>query len=93
MAIRRRKRHFLFIDDWLIFSKDEFGQLWYVSTEMWSAWADLPEHADQELNAIAKYMLPVAFKSWDLLDWQLARGDYGRIQTAEIVTKDLEDLE
>lgn len=63
---------YAFCDDWLILARDIDGNLWYVNTEVWPAWADLPEGADQEPNAVEKYMLPIAKKKWRHLNWRKA---------------------
>ena len=57
-------------EDWLIYGKGSDGRTYWVSTELWPAWADLPEDADQEEGSIEKYMLPLARQRWDSLRWQ-----------------------
>lgn len=48
-------------DDWLIFAVDpDTGELWEAVTELWPEWADLPRDADQQPNAVERYMLPHA---------------------------------
>jgi|GEM_PF-5061279 len=72
---------FSFCDDWLIFTRDKDAYLYYVSTEFWPAWLDLPEGADQEPNAVEKYMLPIAKKHWNQLRWNPCHlDDYRRYQ-------------
>lgn len=56
---------YAFCDDWLIYARDKRGKLFFVITEMWHEWLNLPENADQEPNAVEKYMLPVAQQKWD----------------------------
>jgi hypothetical protein len=63
MLSNQKNLQYEFCDDWLIFFKDkETGKRYYVITEMWLEWAELPENAISEENAIEKYMLPVALK-------------------------------
>lgn len=61
-------------DDWFIFARGDDGELYAVCTEIWPEWLDCPEGADQEPRAVEKYMLPVALKKWDRLNWMLCRG-------------------
>jgi hypothetical protein len=63
---------YAFCDDWLIFAKDAEGNLYYVITEMWEEWLDCPDDADQEENAVEKYMLPIAKEKWNTLRWNPA---------------------
>jgi hypothetical protein len=65
----KKELKYVFCDDWLIFAIDRQKNLYYIITEMWMEWCDLPENADQEKNAIKKYMLPVALKKWGNLRW------------------------
>jgi hypothetical protein len=53
-------------DDWLIFATDG-ARYYYVVTELWEEWFDLPEGADQEEGAVETYMLPIALKRRDSL--------------------------
>lgn len=68
---RDPSNHLVYVgcSDWLILAEDQNGDTWYVSTECWAAWADLPDGADQEDGAIEKYMLPLARKVWTNLPW------------------------
>jgi hypothetical protein len=45
-------------------------KVYYVITELWPEWADLTEGAVQESDAVEKYMLPIARKKWDVLNWR-----------------------
>lgn len=76
MKVRGLK--FLTCDDWLIIAVDQERKAYYVITELWEEWLDLPEGADQEENAVAKYMLPIAFKEWDRLSWKPVIDEEGR---------------
>jgi hypothetical protein len=61
--LNKKNLQYAFCDDWLIFFKDkETGKLYFVITELWLEWLDLPDNADQEQNAVEKYMLPIALK-------------------------------
>ena len=64
-------REYLKCDDWFIFARGDDGHLYAVSTEIWPEWIDYPEGSDQEIGAVEKYMLPVALKKWDSLNWML----------------------
>ena len=66
---------YAFCDDWFIYGKGENGKLYWVSTELWPEWFDLPEDADQEPNAVEKYMLSIARKKWYSLLWREAKTD------------------
>lgn len=61
---------YLKCDDWFIYAKDKEGNVYSLVTECWGAWNDLHEGADQEEGAVEKYMLPIAFKKWDSMDWR-----------------------
>ena len=61
---------YVFSDDWSIFAKDETGQMYCVSTELWHEWLDFPKTAAAEPNAVEKYMLPFAKKKWNELKWK-----------------------
>jgi hypothetical protein len=69
---RFRNLRFWTCDDWLILALDEKGIIYFVDTESWPEWADLPAGADQDLNAPEKYILPVAFRNWESLGWKPA---------------------
>jgi len=78
---------FLTCDDWFIFAVDGRGLAWFVNTELWPAWSRFGGEADREINAVAKYMLPIAFSHWNNLPWKPVEGDHGerlgmRIYTA-----------
>jgi len=66
-----------FCGDWLIFATDADGERWYVVTECWEEWLDLPDDADQESNAIERYMLPIAREQWYDLPWKPVSSLYG----------------
>lgn len=58
-----KKLEYVKCDDWLIFFCDlNTDKMYFVCTELWPEWANLHENADQEDNAIEKYMLPIALK-------------------------------
>ena len=61
--------NYAFCDDWFIYAKDENGNLYSVNTELWDEWLNFPKGSDEEENAIEKYMLPIAYKKWNLLHW------------------------
>jgi hypothetical protein len=61
---------YAFCEDWLIFAKDKEGKLFFVITEMWPEWSDLPDNASWEENAVEKYMLPIARKKWASLRFE-----------------------
>ena len=65
--LRNENLKYAFCEDWFIYAKDENNKLHYVITELWPEWSDLPENADQEPNAIEKYMLPIVIKNWNKL--------------------------
>jgi hypothetical protein len=69
---RFRNLRFWTCNDWLIVALDEKGVMYFVDTESWPERFDLPAGADQELNAVEKYMLPVAFRKWEALNWKRA---------------------
>lgn len=71
---RGRELTYAFCEDWLIYARDKEGRLFFVITEMWTEWLDCPENADQEPNAIEKYMLPVARRKWDNLTFEKYAG-------------------
>lgn len=54
------KLRYRFCDDWFIYAEDSEGRAYYLNTELWPEWADLPPDADQEEDAIERYMLPHA---------------------------------
>lgn len=70
------------IDDWLIFARDRDGKPFYIITELWEEWCDLPAGADQEPDAIKRYMLPAAWyrgyfhhpEFWEPVEDQFAAG-------------------
>lgn len=64
------QKHYFMCDDWLIFSYDDEGNVYFVSTEMWPEWLDQPEGADKEPDAVEKYMLPIAQKQWYRIHWR-----------------------
>lgn len=66
---------FLTCDDWMIYARDRHGYVWYVVTELWPEWEN---YDHRELNAVAKYMLPIAFRRWNSLPWQQALDDNDR---------------
>lgn len=61
---------YVFCEDWFIYATDENGNLYYVLTECWPEWSDLPKEADREENAVEKYMLPIALKMWHRLSFR-----------------------
>lgn len=67
---RNKNLKYAFCDDWFIYAVDEKGKLYYVITETWTEWLDLHKNADQEPNAVEKYMLPIALKKWDRLNFK-----------------------
>ena len=65
--VRNENLKYAFCEDWFIYAIDEEGRLYFVITEFWPEWSDLSEKADQEPNAIEKYILPIALKKWNTL--------------------------
>jgi len=65
--LRNENLKYAFCEDWFIYATDENSKLYYIVTEFWPEWSDLPENADQEPNAIEKHMLPIAIKNWNKL--------------------------
>jgi hypothetical protein len=68
-------KQYLTTDDWLIFALDG-DDLYYVVTELWPEWLDVPEAEQDKPGAVEKYMVPVAKKKWNHLTWKKA----GKIQ-------------
>lgn len=68
-------KQYLTTDDWLIFAVDG-DDLYYVITELWPEWLDVPEAEQDKPGAVEKYMVPVAKKKWNHLTWQKA----GKVQ-------------
>jgi hypothetical protein len=73
-----------FCEDWFIFAEDEFGNVYFESTEMWPEWLDVarahyPDLSEMEAyeafeeskcdDSVERYMLPVAMRCWDSLSW------------------------
>jgi hypothetical protein len=58
------KLAYRFTDDWLIYAQAEDGSWWCTITETWPAWGDLPDGADQESNAVERYMVPLV-SAWN----------------------------
>lgn len=67
-----KKLKYVFCDDWLIFAIDKQKRLYYVNTEMWPEWLDIPEKQQWQANAVRKYMLPIARKDWNNFYWRPA---------------------
>lgn len=69
---------FVFCEDWFIYAIDRNKNLYYVNTEFWVEWGDLDDDLETSLDkayekgAIKKYMLPVAFKQWHMINWHKA---------------------
>lgn len=63
---------FAFCDDWAVYAKDKNNNLYFVNTELWQQWGEVPNYPEctQEKHAIEKYMLPIVLKNWDKLYWQ-----------------------
>lgn len=63
---------YAFCDDWLIFAYDKNGDLYYVNTELWPDWAEIPNWKEEAWTpgSVEKYMFPVAKKNWNSLGWR-----------------------
>jgi len=65
-----------FCEDWAIYARHIVtGDLYYVITEIWEEWLDIPEEEQQLENAVEVYMLPVARKYWGSLPWRKIEED------------------
>lgn len=71
---------YAYCDDWFIFARERStGRLFYVCTELWTDWLEIPEEEVdrcQQLQMtgdgpgpVEKFMLPLAMKKWRLLNW------------------------
>jgi hypothetical protein len=76
MPIQYRGLEYIMCEDWFIYAKDKDGKLYYVNTELWPEWKDIANQQGkdigdvwQEKDAIEKYMLPIAKKKWNNLNW------------------------
>jgi hypothetical protein len=79
----KKKMEYLFCEDWMIYAKDEAGQIYCVVTECWPEWSQFPESAAYEPNAVEKYMLPIAKAKWDKLSWRDCYANVSQINLPE----------
>jgi len=74
----RMQLEYVMCDDWWIMTKNETGQMYYLSTEFWPEWLDYSKTARAEPSSVEKYMLPIAKAKWDRLDWRKCGEDRRR---------------
>lgn len=74
-VIRPCELKFVFAEDWFIYAIDSQKNLYSVNTEMWEEWFELTEKQMSEKNALKKYILPIARKRWQELNWSMVKID------------------
>jgi hypothetical protein len=70
---------FVFAEDWLIYAIDKNKNLYFVNTELWEEWLDVPQEETFKNNSIKKYMLPIALKE-NYLNWHTTESKFSYIK-------------